>query len=146
LGSLLRIAKTYHKTRSVAKQDVEKSPSAFAQFRISSFEFRVEPETRDPKPETVVEYAERASHFGFDWPKIEPVWQKIEEELTELKSASSSGDKRQIEEEMGDLLFSLVNLSRFLGIETEDILGHTIDRFIRRFSYITVFLYRRQVT
>ncbi|HET8564232.1 MAG TPA: nucleoside triphosphate pyrophosphohydrolase [Candidatus Binatia bacterium] len=79
---------------------------------------------------------ERASHVGFDWPNAEPVWQKIEEELAELKSASSSGNKRRIEEEMGDLLFSLVNLSRFFGIEAEDTLGGTVERFIRRFSYI----------
>ncbi|MGH7773179.1 MAG: MazG nucleotide pyrophosphohydrolase domain-containing protein [Candidatus Binatia bacterium] len=79
---------------------------------------------------------ERASHFGFDWPSAEQVWDKIEEELNELKGAVSSNDKSRIGEEMGDLLFSLVNLSRFLGVEAEDILTKTADRFINRFAHI----------
>ncbi len=79
---------------------------------------------------------ERASYFGFDWPGTEQVWDKIEEEFNELKGAVSSGDKSRIGEEMGDLLFSLVNLSRFLGVEAEDALTQTADRFINRFAHI----------
>lgn len=78
----------------------------------------------------------RASHLGFDWPKIEPVWGKVEEEIKELKTAASSGDKARTGEELGDLLFSLVNLARFLDVEAEDVLAQTIDRFTRRFQYI----------
>jgi tetrapyrrole methylase family protein/MazG family protein len=79
---------------------------------------------------------ERASHIGFDWPKIDPVWQKIEEELGELKTACASGDKRRAGEELGDLFFSLVNLARFLGLRAEDVLAQTTERFIKRFGYI----------
>lgn len=79
---------------------------------------------------------ERASQVGFDWPCIEPVWQKIEEELTELKAAYAAGDREQTANELGDLLFSLVNLSRFLGVQAEHVLAQTVSRFIRRFTYI----------
>jgi tetrapyrrole methylase family protein / MazG family protein len=78
----------------------------------------------------------RAAHLGFDWPKIEPVWGKVEEEMRELKNAAESGDKARIGEELGDLLLSLVNLARFLDVEAEDVLAQTIDRFMRRFRYI----------
>lgn len=79
---------------------------------------------------------ERASHVGFDWPNVKPVWQKVEEELSELKQACSSGEKRRIGEEMGDLLFSMVNLARFLGLRAEEVLSQAIERFVQRFSYI----------
>ena len=78
----------------------------------------------------------RASHLGFDWPNIDPVWDKVAEEITELKSAVSSGNKARTGEELGDLLFSLVNLARFLDLEAEDALAHAIDRFTRRFLYV----------
>lgn len=79
---------------------------------------------------------ERASRFGFDWPNVEPVWSKIEEELNELKTAVSSGEKSRVKEEMGDLLFSLVNLSRFLDLEAEEALSRSVDRFLKRFGHI----------
>ena len=78
----------------------------------------------------------RASHLGFDWPNVEPVWGKVEEEITELKNAAASGDKARTGEELGDLLFSLVNLARFLDLEAEEVLARTIDRFTRRFHHI----------
>jgi tetrapyrrole methylase family protein/MazG family protein len=79
---------------------------------------------------------ERASHLGFDWPNIEPVWQKVEEEIQELKVASLSRAKSRIGEELGDLLFSLVNLSRFLELQAEEVLAQAIERFTRRFNHI----------
>ena len=78
----------------------------------------------------------RAAHLGFDWPNIEPVWGKVEEELGELRKAAATGTKQRTEEEFGDVLFSLVNLARFLDIEAEHALADTIDRFISRFRYI----------
>jgi MazG family protein len=78
----------------------------------------------------------RAAHLGFDWPDIDPVWGKIEEEIRELKYAAACGDKQRTEEELGDLLFSVVNLARFLKIEAEHALAETINRFTRRFRYI----------
>jgi tetrapyrrole methylase family protein/MazG family protein len=79
---------------------------------------------------------ERASQVGFDWPDVAPVWRKVEEELTELKAACSSGDKQRTAEELGDLLFSLVNLSRFLGLQSEDALAQATERFIKRFRHV----------
>jgi tetrapyrrole methylase family protein/MazG family protein len=60
----------------------------------------------------------------------------VEEEITELKNAAASGDKARTGEELGDLLFSLVNLARFLDLEAEEALARTIDRFTRRFHHI----------
>lgn len=79
---------------------------------------------------------ERASALGFDWPRIEPVWEKVEEELAELKSACASGDKQRFREEAGDLLFALVNLSRFLNLQAEEALALASDRFVERFAHI----------
>ncbi|MBI2360829.1 MAG: nucleoside triphosphate pyrophosphohydrolase, partial [Deltaproteobacteria bacterium] len=72
----------------------------------------------------------------FDWPRIEPVWEKVEEELSELKSAQTTGDKRRLKEEAGDLFFALVNLARFLDLDAEDSLAMASDRFVTRFSHI----------
>lgn len=79
---------------------------------------------------------EKASRLGFDWNKIEEVFAKVDEEIEELRSASASHDPRAIEDEIGDLLFAVVNLSRFLYICPEDALRKTISRFIERFRYI----------
>jgi len=79
---------------------------------------------------------ERASLLGFDWPGPDPVWEKVEEELRELKSALSSGDRTRAQEEMGDLFFSLVNLCRFLDLQAEEALGRATDRFRKRFAHI----------
>jgi tetrapyrrole methylase family protein/MazG family protein len=78
----------------------------------------------------------RAAHLGFEWPSIDPVWDKVEEEMRELKEATASGDKSRTGEELGDLLFTMVNIARFLGVEAEDALAQTIDRFTRRFHHI----------
>jgi len=80
--------------------------------------------------------SERAARVGFDWPNIEPVWQKVEEELSELRSAWASGDRQRTGEELGDVFFSLVNLARFLVVQAEDVASQTIDRFIERFHYL----------
>jgi len=79
---------------------------------------------------------EWASTLGFDWPEIAPVWKKVEEEIDELKSAAASGDSRRTEAELGDLLFSIVNLSRFLHLEAEDALGAAVERFLSRFAHV----------
>ena len=80
--------------------------------------------------------SERAARVGFDWPNIEPVWQKVEEELSELKNAWASGDRQRTGEELGDVFFSLVNLARFMGVQAEDVASQTTDRFIERFTYV----------
>lgn len=78
----------------------------------------------------------RAAHLGFEWPDIEPVWEKVEEEIRELKEAAASGDKIRTGEEVGDLLFTIVNIARFLGVESEEVLARTVDRFTHRFQHI----------
>jgi uncharacterized protein YabN with tetrapyrrole methylase and pyrophosphatase domain len=79
---------------------------------------------------------EWASTLGFDWRAIEPVWRKVEEELNELKTAAASNDKKRAGEETGDLLLSLVNLARFLGVEAESALSEAVERFLRRFAFV----------
>ncbi len=78
----------------------------------------------------------RAAHLGFEWPNIDPVWDKVEEEMRELKEATASGDRSRIGEELGDLLFTLVNIARFLQIEAEEVLAQTVERFSHRFYHI----------
>jgi len=79
---------------------------------------------------------ERASQVGFDWDKIDSVWEKVHEEIDELKEAIEKTDREMIELELGDLLFSLVNLSRFLDINPEQALKATSAKFVNRFQYI----------
>ena len=78
----------------------------------------------------------RAASLGFEWPDIGQVWAKVDEEMRELKQAVASGDKVHTGEELGDLFFTLVNIARFLDIESEAVLAQTIDRFSRRFHHI----------
>ena len=79
----------------------------------------------------------RAARVGFDWPELEPVLDKLDEEIDELKEALSEkqGDER-IQEELGDVLFSVVNLSRHLGGDAEGALRGTNAKFERRFRFI----------
>jgi len=79
---------------------------------------------------------ERASQVGFDWDQIDAVWEKVHEELDELKEAPKISDEAAINLEFGDLLFSLVNLSRFLNINPEKALNATSRKFVKRFQYI----------
>ena len=78
----------------------------------------------------------KAGKVGFDWPDIEPVWGKVFEELKELREAVELKDRLAVEEELGDALFALVNLARFLKIEPETALTRTNHKFRRRFAYI----------
>lgn len=86
---------------------------------------------------------EKASRVGFDWNETRQVFQKVEEELAELRAAMESKQPDRMEAELGDLLFSLVNLGRFIAVNPEDALRKTIARFIARFQYIEEELARR---
>jgi MazG family protein len=79
---------------------------------------------------------ERAAQVGFDWDAIEPVWAKITEETAELQDAIATRNKDEIVAEFGDLIFTMVNLSRFLEIDPEEALRQTVNKFIRRFQAI----------
>lgn len=75
----------------------------------------------------------KAARVGFDWPDAKPVFDKIREETAELEEAVQNGNKAHIEEEIGDLFFSVVNLARKLGIESESALAAANDKFMSRF-------------
>jgi tetrapyrrole methylase family protein/MazG family protein len=79
---------------------------------------------------------DRASRVGFDWDKVEDVLPKLEEELSEFRTALKGKKQEEIEDELGDIFFVLVNISRFVGINPEDALRKTISKFISRFRYI----------
>lgn len=78
----------------------------------------------------------RAARVGFDWPSPEPVWDKVEEELAELRAAQRAGDAQQLFEELGDLLFACVNLARHLGIDPETALRQGNRKFEQRFRAV----------
>jgi XTP/dITP diphosphohydrolase len=77
---------------------------------------------------------EKARQVGFEWEKAGQVWDKVEEEMKELQQAVSLADKNQVEEEFGDLIFSLINYARFLRIDPENALEKTNIKFIERFT------------
>jgi MazG family protein len=77
---------------------------------------------------------EKAKQVGFEWDNKEQVWDKVEEEIGELKEAIGSGEQEKVEEEFGDLVFSLVNYARFLQVDAENALERTNKKFIHRFT------------
>ncbi len=78
----------------------------------------------------------RAASVGFDWDKVGDALKKLDEEVKEFKKALETKEKNEIGEELGDILFMLVNVSRFIGVNPEDALRKTIAKFISRFRYI----------
>jgi XTP/dITP diphosphohydrolase len=79
---------------------------------------------------------DKARQVGFEWENREDVWKKVEEEQQELQEAISSGNQTHIEEEFGDLLFSLINYARFLDVDPEGALEKTNKKFIYRFQWM----------
>jgi len=77
---------------------------------------------------------DKAKQVGFEWDKKEDVWEKIKEEKSELFEAVNSGNQQHIEEEIGDLLFSIINYSRFLKVDAENALELTNKKFLKRFN------------
>lgn len=77
---------------------------------------------------------EKAKKIGFDWDHSAEVWAKVKEEMSELQEAVEGGDQEQIEDEMGDFFFSMVNYARFLNIDPEQALERTNKKFINRFQ------------
>ncbi len=78
----------------------------------------------------------KVARVGFDWEVIEDVIAKVHEELEEVKEAINNEEKEQIAEEIGDLLFAVVNLSRFLKLDSEDLLRKSISKFTGRFKKV----------
>lgn len=79
---------------------------------------------------------QKASSVGFDWDKPEQVWEKVKEEIDELQEAIGIQDHDAVTEEFGDLLFALVNMSRFIHVHPEDALRKAVNKFITRFHRV----------
>ncbi len=79
---------------------------------------------------------EKAARVGFDWPDAESVWEKVREEFHELDEVIQEGDREKIQEEIGDFLFALTNMARFLEFSSEMVLREAIYKFKRRFAHV----------
>jgi MazG family protein len=99
---------------------------------------------RQDSPSLIRAYrlTQKASRVGFDWPDLKEVLKKMDEEIEEFRETLSLRDPRRIREEMGDLLFVLVNIARFLRINPEKALEKTIKKFASRFRYIKKSLHK----
>ncbi|MGO9482045.1 MAG: nucleoside triphosphate pyrophosphohydrolase [Candidatus Kryptoniota bacterium] len=89
---------------------------------------------------------DRAAKVGFDWEKQEEVWQKVEEEIQELKMALQNQERKHIEEEFGDLLFSLVNYARHIGVHPESAVRGATEKFQKRFLYVENELSKKNIS
>ena len=87
---------------------------------------------------------EKAANVGFDWKDVQPIWEKVEEELEELREVVDEKNPAKIKDEMGDVLFSIVNLSRFLNINAESALRMAISKFEMRFAKVEKELKKRR--
>lgn len=79
---------------------------------------------------------DKVKGIGFEWENKDQVWAKVEEELSELKIEVEKNDKEKMEEEFGDVLFSMINYARWIGVNPEDALARTNQKFIRRFQWM----------
>ena len=79
---------------------------------------------------------DKVAGVGFDWEKPEQVWLKVQEELNELNNEISDGNQENIASEFGDVLFSMINYARFIGVNPENALEKTNKKFISRFQYL----------
>jgi tetrapyrrole methylase family protein/MazG family protein len=86
---------------------------------------------------------QRAASLGFDWEDIRSVFDKLREEIAEFEEASQGKDQAEMRDELGDIMFSLVNVARFLGIRAEDALQGTNEKFKRRFAHVEREIARR---
>jgi MazG family protein len=87
-----------------------------------------------------------AATYGFDWPKIQDVMKKLREEIKEFNAAIKNRTPDEIEEELGDILFTMVNLSRFVQVDAETALSKVTNKFLQRFSYVTAKLSARGIS
>lgn len=87
----------------------------------------------------------KASVVGFDWKAAEQLHEKVDEELSELRTATAAGDREAMQEELGDLLFALANVGRFASIDPEQALQAANRKFLDRFHYVELALRRRGV-
>ncbi|ABQ27420.1 nucleoside triphosphate pyrophosphohydrolase [Geotalea uraniireducens] len=88
---------------------------------------------------------EKAARVGFDWEHTDQVFAKVLEELHEFEETLTEGNQERMEAELGDLLFAIVNLGRFLSLDPEEALRKTITRFARRFAFVEDTLHARGI-
>lgn len=88
---------------------------------------------------------EKAAKVGFDWPDVSGAFDKVTEETNELKAAVENNDRENITEELGDLLFSVVNVSRFIDVDAEEALTIASDKFLKRFSIVEKLAQERNI-
>ena len=143
-------------TSAICKKLIHRHPHVFKNENIDMNEFDKtwEDLKREEKGETTVteglkripaylpalmkaqKIQKKAALVGFDWDNIEDVHKKVKEEYKELLDECKSGNIKYIKEELGDLLFSIVNLARFLKVDPEEALNLTNDKFIKRFDFV----------
>jgi MazG family protein len=148
--------------RLVETKMIRRHPHVFGRSAVSAVEDvitqwdKIKSQEKSEKPKSLMDrdsssYSalKRADHVqgiaaevGFDWPNRDGILEKIEEEIAELREAFSAGDDHEAGAELGDLLFSCVNLARFVGMDAETLLGATADKFIDRFKYVETELRR----
>jgi MazG family protein len=87
-----------------------------------------------PSMVKAIRLQEKSKQVGFEWDNTQQVWKKVEEEMNELREAVDEGKQDSIEDELGDVFFSLVNLARFLRVDAENALERTNKKFISRFT------------
>jgi tetrapyrrole methylase family protein/MazG family protein len=149
--------------RTLCNKLVRRHPHVFGDLQISDSDAQVENWERIKKAEKGEERSsalsgvpphlpallkaqkitEKASRVGFDWEHADQVFAKVMEELHEFEEAWEGGDESRMEDELGDLLFAIVNLGRFLSLNPEEALRKTINRFQRRFQYVEENLLRQ---
>ena len=139
---------------NINKKLIERHPHVFAEKKVNSEkdvadnweQIKMKSENRKsllsgiPKHAPALLYAQRmqekASKIGFDWEEVGSIVEKLDEEIDELKLALKKENRKNIEEEIGDTLFTLTNISRFLELNAEDSLRLTNDKFEKRFQFI----------
>lgn len=144
----------YDVVSGVAEKMVRRHPHVFGNAEVSSpheveanwAKLKAEEKPRESLMEGIPQHlpalmrasrlTQRASKVGFDWESKDQVWEKLEEELKEFQEALSEGQEDMLREELGDILFTLVNLARFIDVDPEDALRRVTNKFAERFRYI----------
>ena len=101
--------------------------------------FGVDPERArqiDDREDHIADFLADPARVGFDWPHLDGVRAKLAEEIAELEGARRDGDQQAMREEMGDVIFTVVNLARTLGVDAEGAMRDANEKFYRRFSYM----------
>ncbi len=128
-----------HVYGDVKADDDEQVKENWEKIKLREGKKRVLSGVPDSLPTMIKAYRiqDKARGVGFDWEKREQVWEKVMEELQELKDeVENGGDQQKTEEEFGDLFFALINYARFIGVNPESALERTNKKFIRRFEYL----------